>query len=76
MVEKIQNEIFPIRETNGEPRMKNIRLVSLSHLHGLTYEDSDTLMFEFCVVCRTYDYKSNENKLKLFPSTLKDASLH
>ena len=32
-------------------------------------------MFEFFVVCRTYDYTSDDQKLKLFPSTLKDAAL-
>ena len=32
-------------------------------------------MFEFFVACRTYDYASYDQKLKLFPSTLKDESL-
>jgi hypothetical protein len=56
--------------------MKNISPTSLPHFHGLTSEDPDTFMFEFFVVCRTYDYASDEKKLKLFPSTLKDATLH
>ena len=32
-------------------------------------------MFEFAVFCRTYDYTSDDQKLKLFPSTLKDETL-
>jgi hypothetical protein len=32
-------------------------------------------LYEFAVVCRTYDYTADEKKLKLFPSTLKDLTL-
>lgn len=32
-------------------------------------------MFEFVVVCKTYDYAFDEKKLKLFASTLKDVVL-
>lgn len=67
---------FPIRETNGDARMKNISPSSRPHFHCLTSEDSDTFLFLFHVICRTYDYTSNDQKLKLFPSTLKDATLH
>ena len=66
---------FPIRETNGDMKMKNINPSSLPHFHGLTTEDPDTLLFAFAVLCRTYDYTEDEQKLKLFPSTLKDAAL-
>jgi len=66
---------FPIRETNGDARMKNISPSTLTHFHGLTSEDPHTFLFEFVVVCRTYDYTSDDRKLKLFPSTLKDAAL-
>ena len=66
---------FPIRETNGEMKMKNISPSALPHFHGLTTEDPDTFLFEFAVLCRTYDYTEDEQKLKLFPSTLKDAAL-
>lgn len=69
MDENKNNEIFPIRETNGEARMENISLSSLPHFHGITFEDSDTFMFEFFFVYRTYDYASNDQKLKLFPSS-------
>lgn len=66
---------FPIRETNGDTKMKNISPSTLPHFHGLTTEDPDTFLFEFVVIYRTYDYAKDEQKLKLFPSTLKDASL-
>jgi len=29
-------------------------------------------LFEFVVICKTYDYTIDEQKLKLFPSTLKE----
>ena len=67
---------FPIWETNGDTKMKNISPSALPHFHGLTTEDLDTFMFEFVVLCWTYDYAEDEQKLKLFPSTLKDATLH
>lgn len=55
--------------------MKNINPSVLPHFYCLTIEDPDTFMIEFSVVCKTYDYTTNEQKLKLFLSTLKDATL-
>lgn len=55
--------------------MKNISPLALPHFHGLTIEDPDTFLLEFVVICQTYDYAEDEKKLKLFPSTLKDATL-
>ena len=73
---KIETEgVFPIREENGETKMKNISPSALPHFHRLTSEDPDLFMFEFVVVCRTYDYTSCDQNLKLFPSTLMDAAL-
>ena len=51
---------FPIRDTNGDARMKNISPSSLPHFHGLTFKDPDTFLFEFVVICRTYDYTSDD----------------
>ena len=76
MFENMQIELFPIRETNVEARMKNISPTSLPHFRGLASMDPDTFVFEFFVVSRTYDYTSNEKKLKLFPSTLRDVTSH
>ena len=66
---------FPIRETNGDMKMKNISPLALPHFHGLTTEDPDTFLFEFVVLFQTYDYTEDEQKLKLFPFTFKDAAL-
>ena len=66
---------FPIRETNGVARMKNISPSALPHFHGLTSEDLDTFLFKFFFICITYDYTTDDQKLKLFPSTLNDAAL-
>lgn len=55
--------------------MKNISPSTLPHFRGLTTEDLDTFLFEFFVLFRTYEYAEDEQKLKLFPSTLKDVAL-
>jgi len=55
--------------------MKNIIVITLIDFHGLASEGPYTFMFEFVVVCIIYDYTSNEHKIKVFPSTLKDATL-
>jgi len=51
---------FPIRETNGDARMKNTNPSSLPHSHGLTSEDPDTFLFEFVSIWRNYDYTSGD----------------
>ena len=61
MAKNQNNELFPIRETNGECRMKNVSHVALPHFHGLTSKDLDIFMFDFVVVCRTYDYASHDH---------------
>lgn len=66
---------FLIRETNGDMKTKNISPSALPHFHGLTTEDPNTFLFEFAILCRTYDYAEEEKQLKLFPCTLKDATL-
>jgi len=38
-------------------------------------EDPYTFLFEFDVLCRSYDYVSDAHKLKLFPATLKGVAL-
>jgi len=56
--------------------MKNIGPSSLPQFHGLTLEDPATFLFEFVVICRTYDYTSHDQNFKLFPSTLEDVVLN
>ena len=55
--------------------MKNISPFILPNFHRLKSEDPETFLFEFEVLCRTYDYLQDAQKLKLFPSTLKGAAL-
>jgi hypothetical protein len=55
--------------------MKNIPLVALPHFHGLSSEDPNTFLFDFDVLCHSYDYSSDAHKLKLFPTTLKYSTL-
>ncbi len=55
--------------------MKNISPSALPYFDGLTTENPKNFVFEFVIIFRTYDYTDDEKKLKLFPSTLKDAAL-
>jgi len=52
-------------ETNAT--MKNISAFVPPDFHGLKSEDPETFLFEFEVLCRTYDYLENSQKIKLFP---------
>ena len=51
---------FPIRETNADTKMKNINSYALPQFHGLTSEDPNTFLFEFAIICKTYDYTNVE----------------
>jgi hypothetical protein len=67
---------FPIGDFPlGTAPMKNIPLSALPNFHGLSSEDPDEFLFEFDILCRSYDYTSNAQKLKLFPATLKGNAL-
>lgn len=55
--------------------MKNIPLSYLPSFQGMVFEDPDTFMLEFNVLCRSYDYTSDAQKLKLFHATLKGEAL-
>jgi len=72
---KIIEGAFPIIEMNGDTKMRNISPSALPHFHGLTSEDPDTFLFDFYVICKTYDYTTDDQKLKLFPSILKNVAL-
>ena len=75
----ITNEIetfgFPILDMAKDVAMNNIPLYSLPHFRGTSTEDPDSFLFEFDILCRSYNYTDNAQKLKLFPSTLKDLAL-
>jgi hypothetical protein len=66
---------FPILDITKVVSMKNIPLSSLPHFHGMSTEDPDSFLFEFDILCRSYNYTNSAQKLKLFPSTLKDSTL-
>ena len=66
---------YPIVDTAVNAPMKAIPLQHIPTFHGLTSEDPDAFLFEFDLLCRGYDYTTNPQKLKLFPSTLKAAAL-
>ena len=66
---------YPIVDTSFNTPMKSIPLQNIPTFHGLTSEDPNAFLFEFDVLCRGYDYITDPQKLKLFPSTLKGAAL-
>ena len=66
---------FPIVDEDSRATMKNISPSIPQNFHGLRNVDPETFLFEFEVVCRTYDYLEDSQKLKLFPLTLKGAAL-
>ena len=57
--------------------MKNIppSPSALPHFHGTSSEDPDSFLFEFDILCRSYNYILDAQKLKLFHATLKDSAL-
>jgi len=55
--------------------MKNILPSSLPNFHGKSTEDPNTFLFEFDILCRSYNYVTDAQKLKLFLATLKDSAL-
>jgi hypothetical protein len=65
---------FPILDISRNINMKNIPLSSLPTFRGMSTEDPD-LLFEFDILCRSYNYSNNAQKLKLFPTTMKDSAL-
>jgi hypothetical protein len=48
---------FPIGDLpRGVAPMKNIPLSALPNFHGLSSEDPDEFLFEFDILCRSYDF--------------------
>ena len=66
---------FPILYTAHYVNMKNIPPSSLPNFYGKSNEDLNTFLFEFDILCRSYNYLQDAHKLKLFPATLKDSAL-
>ena len=66
---------FPILNTAQDINMKNIPPSSLPTFYGKSNEDPNTFLFEFDILCRSYNYLQDAHKLKLFPTKLKDSTL-
>jgi len=67
--------VFPIVDPDNVAQMKNITPSALPHFHGKVHEYPDSFAFEFDILCRSYDYSTDAQKLRLFPITLKDLAL-
>ena len=66
---------FSILDEDTIAKMKNISPSILPNFHGLRSKDPKTFLFEFEVLSSSYDYLLDPQNLKLFPATLKDATL-
>lgn len=66
---------YPIVDQVANAPMKVIPLQNIQTFHGVITEDPNAFLFDFDVLCRGYDYTTNPQELKLFPSTLKGATL-
>ena len=56
--------------------MKNISPSVFPRFHGKASKDPNEFLFDFDILCCSYDYTTDAQKLKLFPTTLKDNALH
>ena len=65
---------FPILDTLLDVNTKNIP-PSLPTFYGKSHEDSDTFLFKFDILYRSYNYLQDAHKLKLFLDTLKYSTL-
>ena len=65
---------FPIFDSTIDITMKNIPPSALPHFRGMSTEDPDSFLFEFDILCCSYNYVNDAHKLKLFPATLKDSA--
>ena len=66
---------YPIVDTTVNSPIKATPLQHIPTFHGIKSEDLDAFFFEFNVLCWGYDYTTDPQKLKLFPSTLKGEAL-
>jgi len=66
---------FPLPSLVTNTKLKNIPPNVLPKFHGLANEDLDTFVFEFDVICHSFDYNTDAHKLKLFLATLKELAL-
>ena len=62
---------LPIYDAQGGVPMNPISLSYIRNFHVTTTKDPYSFLFEFDVLCRRYDYRTNLYKLKLVPTILK-----
>ena len=72
---KIETFGFPILDISINVSMKNIQLSSLPTFRGMSIEDPNLFLFEFDILCRSYNYSDDAQKLKFFPATMKYSAL-
>lgn len=66
---------YPTVNQVANAPMKVIPLQSIPTFHEMIIEDLNAFLFEVDFICRGYDYTTDPQKLKLFPSTLKEVAL-
>jgi hypothetical protein len=66
---------FPILDISRNISMKNIPLSLLPTFRGMSTDDPDLFLFDFDILCRSYNYSDNAQKLNLFPAKMKDSAL-
>jgi hypothetical protein len=66
---------FPILDISRNISITNIPLSSLPSFRGMSIEDLDLFLFEFDILCRSYNYSDDAQKLELFFATMKDSAL-
>ena len=66
---------FPILDISRNISMKNIPLSSLPTFTGMSTKYRDLFLFEFDILCRISNYSNDAQKLKLFPTAMKDSAL-
>ena len=70
-----QTFIFPILDQAPNVTMKNTNPSILPTFHGMITEDLNAFLFKYDILCRSYNYVDDAQKLKVFPSTLKNVAL-
>ena len=66
---------FPILDIAQDVIMKKIPPSSLPTFYRKSNEDPDTFLFEFDILCRSYNYLQDGHKLNIFLATLKESAL-
>ena len=66
---------FPLPSLVTNTNLKNIPPTTLPKFYGLATEDLDTFLFEFDILCHSFDYNNDSHKLKLFLATSKELAL-